>query len=89
MIATTNSSIDFPTKPGMDYQISGIGTWNGATVTLYTYSDDAWRAVPSGAWTADFEIVRTNGDGTQARLTITSAGGSTSLALNCTEVPKI
>lgn len=87
MIVATNTSIEIPTAPGRDYQISGIGTWGGATVTLYTYSDDAWRAVPSGAWTADFEIVRTNGDGTQMRLTVTGAG-STSLALNLTEVPK-
>jgi len=86
-LLTTNTSLEIPTMPGKDYQVSGLGTWNGATVTLYTYSDDAWRAVPSGSWTADFEIVRTNGDGTALRLTITSAGGSTSLALNLTECP--
>lgn len=88
MILTANGNLDIPVSAGCDIQLSGLGTWNGATVTLYTYVDEAWRAVPDGAFTADFTKVWTNGDGSSARLALTSAGGSTSLSVNLTEIPK-
>lgn len=88
MIFTANGNLEIPTAPGREYQASGLGTWNGATVTLQTYVDDAWRDVPDASWTADFEIVRTNGDGSACRLVVTSAGASTSLSLNLTELPQ-
>lgn len=88
MIVTTNTNIELPTLPGRDYHAAGIGTFDGATVTLETYVDGAWRAVPDGSWTTSFEIVRTNGDGTAMRLVTTSAGAATSLSLNLTELPQ-
>lgn len=86
MIATTNTSTTIPTSPGRLYQAAGIGTYDGATVTMDTYVDGDWYPVPDGQWTESFEVVRANGDGTQLRLTITGAGASTSISLNLTEI---
>ncbi len=86
MIATTNTTLEAPALDGRDYQVSALGTWNGATVTLQAYQDGEWRPVPDGAFTADFEVVRTNGPARLLRLVVTNAGGSTNLSLNITEV---
>lgn len=87
MILDSDTSLAIPTLPGEETYISALGTWDGATVTVETYVDGAWRAVPDGEFTADFEIVRTNGPGTQLRAVVSSAGGSTSLAVNLTNLP--
>lgn len=87
ILTASNATVTIPTLPGEETYISALGTWNGATVTVQSYVDGAWRAVPDGAFTADFEIVRTNGPGTQLRALLTSAGGSTSLAVNLTNLP--
>jgi hypothetical protein len=86
MLATTNSTYEVPALHGRDSQISALGTWDGATVTLEAYQDGAWRPVPNGAYTDDFEIVRTNGPATRLRLVVTDADTSTALSLNITEV---
>lgn len=88
MIVTSDTNIELPTLPGRDYQAAGIGTFGGATVALQTYVDGEWRAVPDGSWTASFEIVRTNGDGSALRLVTTSTSGTTSISLNLTEIPQ-
>ena len=88
MLASSNIFLESPTLPGRDYQAAALGTWGGATVTLLTYADGAWRAVPDGVYTADFEIVRTNGPGSAARLAVTNSTGATSLALAITELPQ-
>lgn len=88
MIITTDTNLEIPTLPGRAYQAAGLGTWDGATVTLQTYVDGAWRAVPDGAFTADFEIVRDNGPGTALRLVSTDTDTNTSLSLSLTELPQ-
>jgi len=88
MLATTDTNLEIPTLPGKDYHAAALGTWNGALVTLQTYVDGAWRTVPDGAWTEDFEVVRSNGPGTAARLVLSTAGDDTSLALTLTELPQ-
>jgi hypothetical protein len=87
MLITENDTLEIPTLPGEETHIAAIGTWDGATATLESYVDGGWRAVPDVAFTADFEIVRTNGPGTQLRLVIASAGASTSLSANLTNLP--
>jgi hypothetical protein len=87
MIITTNTNVEIPTLPGREYQVSGLGTWDGATVTLQTFADGAWRAVPDGTYSADFGAVYTNGAGTELRLAVTNAGDETALSVTLTELP--
>lgn len=88
MIATEDTDIlTSPALPGRDYQVSGLGTWDGATVTLQAFVDGEWRDIPDGAWTADFEIVRTNNAAAEIRLVPSETGSGTSLSLTISEVP--
>lgn len=56
------------------------GTWNGATVTLYVSADGVTFVAPtSGAWTADTAQNIVLSSGLYYKLTVSAAGGSTSL----------
>lgn len=87
MIATADTTIEIPTIPGQEIHASALGTFGGATVTLQTYVDGAYYAVPDGVFTAAFEVVRTNGKGTLSRLVVTGSTGTTSLSLNLASIP--
>lgn len=86
MLLTTNTALTIPTLPGRLYQCSGLGTWGGATVTLQSYVDGAYRPLPNGTFTEDFEIVRVNNGGTELRAAVTGASGTTSLSITLSEV---
>lgn len=88
MLITSNTSVEIPTRPGRSYQISGLGTYGGATVTLQTFQDGAWRDVPSAAWGGSFAQVWTNGGGTSARLAVSSSSGTTSISCCLAETPE-
>lgn len=85
MLVTTNTSVTIPTSPGRSYQCAGLGTWGGATITLESFVDGAWRAVPDGTFTANFEIVRVNNAGTEMRAVSTGTTGPTALSVSLTE----
>jgi len=87
LLTESATAVTIPTLPGEETYISALGTWDGATITVESYVDGAWRAVPDGEFTADFEIVRTNGPGTQLRAVLSDAGASTELAVNLTNLP--
>jgi hypothetical protein len=86
MLLTTNTPLTIPTLPGRLYQCSGLGTWGGATVTLQSYVDGAYRPLPQGSFTEDFEIVRVNNGGTELRAAVTGATATTAISVTLSEV---
>jgi hypothetical protein len=87
MIVTTNTTHEIPTRPGRDYQCSGLGNWDGAEVVLQTFVDAAWRDIADGSYTGDYGIVWTNGQGTALRASVSGVGGGTAISITFAEVP--
>lgn len=86
LLTTTTPTATIPTLPGRLYQCSGLGTWGGATLTLQSYVDGAYRPLPQGTFTEDFEIVRVNNGGTELRAVLTGATGTSSISVTLSEV---
>jgi hypothetical protein len=90
MIVLTESetlALAIPVLPGEETYAAVLGIWDGATATLATFVDGAWRTVQDGTFTADFEVVRVNGAGSQLRLTISDVGDTTNLSVNLVSLP--
>ena len=86
IVVTSNTNVTIPTLRGYTYKAAGLGTWGGATVTLQTYVDSTWTNIPNAAYTADFEMVRTNAGGREMRAVVTGSSGTTSISVSLAEV---
>lgn len=86
--ASTYHAFEIPTLPGEETHAAGLGTFAGATVTLETFVDGEWHAVPDGEFEEPFEIVRVNGPGTHLRLSVSDVGAETDLSVTLTSLPR-
>jgi hypothetical protein len=88
-IITTDGDYEINARPGREHLLTISGTWDGATVTLYSYDDASasYVAVTSGAFTANAEP-RFIAPSDKIRLTMTNDGASTSLSISLTPIAK-
>jgi hypothetical protein len=89
MIATTNSNIPnaagLKTLPGEAYTAAALGVFDGATVTFQAYIDDAWRAIPDAAFTADAAVVIDTPAAQALRGVVTNASTDTEISVTITK----
>ena len=84
---TTDGNYEMNTRPGREHLLTLKGTWDGATLTLYTLDDasGSYVAVNSGSWTANAEP-RFIAPSSSCRLTMTNDGASTSITVSLTPI---
>lgn len=81
--ATSNDTSDRFRCYGNRVLVQIAGTWDGATVTLYTGQDNLpMKAHPDGVFTADDHVMVECVPGMNLEARITSAGASTSLSVS-------
>lgn len=84
-LLTANGDYEINTLSGREHLLTLKDTFGGATVTLTAlnpaYPTETYSAVDGGSWTATDEVtfIPTSH---KIRLTVSSAGGSTSIAVN-------
>jgi hypothetical protein len=81
-LLTANGDYDISVTPGLAYLITIKGTFNGATATLKTLNSASgnYDNVIDGAFTAATEQ-NFRAPSNQLRISITNAGGSTSISI--------
>lgn len=88
-LLTIDGDYEINTRFGREHLLTLKGTFDGATVTMTAYNDadGTYSSVDNGIWSVESETTFT-APSDNIRLTVGSAGASTSISVNLTPTVK-